>query len=257
MRAMALPLVALLASPTLAMGQELVDEYVEIPGGAIRSAIRYEENAGNVDVPGFRLMKHAVSNAQFQAFVEANPQWRRDAAPSVFANPAYLEHWRDAAAPGHAGLPEQPVTRVSWYAADAYCKAQGARLPTWSEWEYAAAADTRQPDARANPVWRMRLFNDGTPRAVDAAAGAPPNFYGVAGLHGANWEWTEDFSSLLAAVDSRSQADGERMAFCGGTALVFNDREDYAMLKRFALLSALQPRDTLGNLGFRCARNMQ
>ena len=27
------------------------------------------------------------------------------------------------------------------------------------------------------------------------------------------------------------------------------------VVKRFVLLSALQPRDTLGNLGFRCARS--
>lgn len=255
MSGLALLLAALLASPT--PGQGSTDEYVEIPGGAFRSAIRYEENAGNVVVPGFRLMKHPVSNAQFQAFVEEHPQWRRDRVPSVFANPAYLEHWQDATGPGSATLPEQPVVRVSWFAADAYCKAHDARLPSWSEWEYAAAADTQRPDARADPVWRMRLFNDGTPRAVDAVVDALPNFHGVYGLHGTNWEWTDDFSSLLAAVDSRSQGDGNRMAFCGGTALIFNDRENYAMLKRIALMSALQPRDTLGNLGFRCARNTQ
>ena len=75
------------------------------------------------------------------------------------------------------------------------------------------------------------------------------------GLHGAHWEWTQDFSSLLGDGDRRGQDDGESLRFCGATALAFNDPGDYGVVKRFVLLSALQPGATLGNLGFRCARS--
>lgn len=47
---------------------------------------------------------------------------------------------------------------VSWFATDAYCRAQGGRLPTWAEWEYVAAADEQHTDARADPAWRERIL---------------------------------------------------------------------------------------------------
>jgi formylglycine-generating enzyme required for sulfatase activity len=46
--------------------------------------------------------------------------------------------------PGQASL---PATHVSWYGADAYCRAQGQRLPSEQEWELAA----RGPSGRAYP----------------------------------------------------------------------------------------------------------
>lgn len=250
-RTLPLMMIAALALPAVA-GQA---DYVEIPGGQFRSAIRYEENDGNLGVPAFSMMKHAVTLGEFQAFVERHPQWRRDRLPAVFSSPGYLAHWASAEAPGAQLDPQAPVVQVSWYAADAYCREQGARLPTFLEWEFAAAADGQSRDARANAAWRMRQLDDATPRALDAHADSPPNVYGVSGLHGAIWEWSDDFSSLLSATDKRGQDDGDRLKFCGATALAFNDRQHYAVLKRFALLSALQPGDTLGNLGFRCARS--
>ena len=55
--------------------------------------------------------------------------------------------------------------------------------------------------------------------------------------------------------DRRGQQDGEALRYCGATAMSFNDPGDYGVVKRFVLLSALQPGATLGNLGFRCARS--
>ncbi len=228
--------------------------YVEISGDAFRSTIRYEGNDGDREVADFALMQHAVTNGEFQAFVRQHPQWRRDRVPALFADSGYLSHWHAADAPAPYDA-DAPATHVSWFAADAYCKAQQARLPDWAEWEYAAAADPQRRDARSDPAWRSRLFADGTPRAVDAAHDAPANAYGIHGLHGASWEWVGDFATLLADSDKRGADDGDRLQFCGATGLSFNNRDDYAVLKRVALLSAMQPRSTLGNLGFRCARS--
>ena len=80
----------------------------------------------------------------------AHPQWRRDrVAPRVRGPrlPRALAGRRRASR--RATQAAQPVTRVSWFAADAYCEAQGARLPRWLEWEYVAAADATRRDARA------------------------------------------------------------------------------------------------------------
>ncbi len=229
--------------------------YVDLPGGEFRSAVRYEEEGDRLRVVPFALMERPVSNAEFAAFLRQHPQWRRDRLPAVFSSPGYLGHWESAEAPGPGVDADAPVVRVNWYAADAYCRAQEARLPSFLEWEYAAAADARRTDARDDARWRTRQLDDGTPRAMDAAPDAPANAYGVRGLHGAVWEWSDDAASLPGAGDRRGADDGDRLKYCGATALAFNDREHYGVQKRFALLTALQPGDTLGNLGFRCARS--
>lgn len=229
--------------------------YRPVEGGDFRSSVRFEETTRVVRVAPFWLMEKPVSNRDFSAFLARQPQWRRDRIPTVFASLGYLGHWASADTPGDTVDPDAPVVHVNWYAADAYCRAQQARLPRFVEWEYAAAADATRRDARSDTAWRMRQVNDGTPHALDAAPGAPANAYGIRGLHGAHWEWSEDVASLLGDGDRRGQQDGEALRYCGATAMSFNDPGDYGVVKRFVLLSALQPAATLGNLGFRCARS--
>lgn len=251
-----LPLILLIALvPALVGAGDAGTEYRAIPGGDFRSSVRFEEATRHVRVAPFSLMARPVSHAQFAAFVGRQPQWRRDRVPAVFASPGYLGHWATAEAPGAGIDPEAPVVHVTWHAADAYCREQQARLPTFVEWEYAAAADATRSGARGDPRWRMHHLNDGTTHALDAAPDAPANAYGIHDLHGAHWEWSEDFASLLGDGDRRGQADGDSLRYCGATALAFNDPSEYGVVKRFVLLSALQPGTTLGNLGFRCARS--
>jgi sulfatase modifying factor 1 len=230
--------------------------WVALPGGSFRSALKYED-APVVEVAPFELQRRPVTNAEFLAFVKRHPQWRRDRVPAALAEPRYLQHWGGPLALGEAGA-GQPVVNVSWFAADAYCEAQGARLPTWNEWEYAAAADELRRDARNDPAWRERILawysrpsSGPLPRAGLQAA----NAYGVQDLHGLVWEWTDDFSSLLIDPESRNQGDPDKTRFCGAGALSMDDRDNYAVLMRVAMLSSLQARDTTLNLGFRCARS--
>ncbi len=133
-------------------------KYVKLPGGEFDSVLKYEDSGSRVRVAPFSLMSLPVTNADFLAFVRTHPQWKRDAVAGVFAERRYLSHWAGATALGANALPQQPVIWVSWFAASAYCKAQGARLPTWSQWEYAAAADEQRTDARADPAWRERIL---------------------------------------------------------------------------------------------------
>ncbi len=234
-------------------------QYVRLPGGAFRSVLRYEDLPSTpVHVRPFALMRVPVTNAQMLAFVKAHPQWRRDRIAAVFADREYLSQWSGALTLGDQAPPLQPAVRVSWFAANAYCEAQGARLPTWSEWEYASAADETRRDARADPAWRARILawyarpsRGPLPRAGLQAA----NAYGVQDLHGLVWEWTDDFSALLIAGDNRNQGDADTAKYCGAGALSMDDREHYAVMMRVALLSSLQAHDTTRNLGFRCARD--
>ena len=234
-------------------------DYVRLPGGRFRTALKYEDAPGPQAIAPFALMRRPVTNAEFAAFVATHPQWRRDRVASVFADARYLAHWERPMSPAAASA-AQPVTGVSWFAAQAYCEAQGARLPTWSEWEYAAAADELRIDARSDPAWRERIlawYSRPSSQALPRAGLQAPNAYGVQDLHGLVWEWTEDFSALLVDGDNRNQGDPDTMRFCGAGALSMDDRDNYAVLMRVALLSSLEAQSTTINLGFRCAKDVQ
>lgn len=246
--------------PIAVLGAGAAGRYAGLPGGVFESALRYEDQLAGTRIAPFALMRRPVTNAEFLAFVKTHPQWRRDRVPEVLAETRYLGHWRSATELGSAVLPEQPVTSVSWFAANAYCEAVDARLPTWAEWEYAASADETRRDARKDPAWRERIlawYSRPSNHALPRAGLQAPNAYGVQDLHGLVWEWTDDFSSLLVSADNRNQGDAEKAKFCGAGALSMADRENYAVLMRVAMLSSLEARDTTVNLGFRCARSAQ
>ena len=230
--------------------------YAGLPGGQFKSALRYEDAKDGVRIAPFALMRTPVTNAEFQAFLTRHPQWRRDRVSSVFAESRYLSHWAGPDKLGPNALPDRPVVWVSWFAADAYCKSLDARLPTWNEWEYAAAADETRGDARQDPIWRERIlgwYSRPSNVALPRVGLQAPNAWGVQDLHGLVWEWTEDFSSLLVANDNRDQGDADNAKFCGAGALSMDDRENYAVMMRVAMLSSLDGHDATANLGFRCA----
>ena len=144
----------------------------------------------------------------FAGLLAERADWRRGDAPTVFVDSGYLAHWRGPLVLGAGVDPEQPVTHVSWFAAEAYCATEGARLPTWYEWEYAAAASETERDAHQDPHWRQRILDwYATPsdRPLPRVGGRPANVYGVQDLHGVVWEWVDDFNSLLVAPDNREQ----------------------------------------------------
>src|SRR3970282_1591382 len=124
------PALLLLALPVAGLAGAAAGDYVQLPGAAsFKSVLQYQDSSNGVRVAPFELMRKPVTNAQFLAFVAAQPQWRRDRVPSVFAETRYLSQWQGATTLGPKALPQQPVTWVRWFAANAYCGAQGARLP--------------------------------------------------------------------------------------------------------------------------------
>jgi len=228
------------------------NSFLPVAGAEFRSALPSGKE-DRVKVPGFLLQEHPVTNAEFLAFLRANPQWQRGAIPAAMAGGDYLSHWVSALDPGPTAGDLEPVTRVSWFAADAYCEAQGARLPYWYEWELAAAASPTERDARADPAWRQQILDwyarpasGRLPQVRQASA----NVYGLFDLHGLVWEWVQDFNSLLPA-----DADPEK--FCGSGAQNLQQKENYAVLMRIAMLGSLRAADTGRALGFRCARDMR
>ncbi len=248
-------LACLISTASLAGGT-----YVRIPAGEFTSVLKYEDNKGKQKVAVFELMKQPVTNAEFLAFVRKNPQWQRGKVPKVFAEPThYLSHWQAPLILGANVKPQQPVTQVSWFAASAFCEAQNARLPTWNEWEYTAAADAKRRDARSDPAWRESILSwyaKPSNTAIADVGKTPANIYGIQDLNGLVWEWTEDYSAMLVSADNRNQSDPDKSKFCGASALSMEDKENYAVMMRVAMLSSLEAVNSTSNLGFRCAKNL-
>jgi sulfatase modifying factor 1 len=240
----------------LAAGSAAAADYRSLPGGLFRSVLPADGKEAPVLLAPFLMRATLVSNAEFRDFLVGHPEWRRGAVAPVLAREGYLAGWRSPADPGQLD-PQAPVTQVSWHAAAAFCASEGARLPRWHEWEYAAAADPGRADARDDPAWLATILNwyarpaNGVPGQLGRG---PANFYGLHDMHGLVWEWVEDYSAMFVNADSRTQGSGKQLDYCGGAAVSLGDRRNYAVLMRVALLAAMEGAQDGPFLGFRCAR---
>jgi formylglycine-generating enzyme len=234
---------------------------VRIPAGAYRR-LHAGPGAGMQRVGAFALDRRAVTRGSFLAFVRRHPGWRRGAVPAALADASYLADWAGALDAGGGDNLERPVTGVSWYAANAYCVAQGKRLPTLDEWEYAAAASETRRDASDDPAFRRRLLALYAARRstrIPVVGTGAPNVYGVHDLHGAVSEWTRDAGPRTAhdANDAPARHGHAATALhpvgCASAAIGAVDPADYPAFLRSALRAGLTARTTLGALGFRCA----
>ena len=226
--------------------------------GSFRPVYAPEPGTTAIAVRAFELDQVPVTNADFLAFVRARPEWRRDRIAHVFADDGYLAHWAGPEELGPQAAPDQPVTRVSWFAAKAYCAARGARLPTEAEWEFAAAAGARSADGSAEPELRERIlawYSRPAGRGLERVGRGAPNYWGLFDLNSLVWEWVLDFNGTLVSGDSRSGASADRMQFCGAGALAAGDKQDYPSFMRLAFRGSLEARYTTSSLGFRCARD--
>ncbi|HMI92328.1 MAG TPA: formylglycine-generating enzyme family protein, partial [Polyangiales bacterium] len=172
---------------------------VRIPAGVVTPLYPPAPGVTEVPVSAFLLMTRPATNADFLDFVQRSPSYRRDRIARVFAEPRYLAHWAGPLELGTAARPAQPVTNVSWFAARAFCRAAGMRLPRAAEWELAARASHTQRDGSKDPRHRQAILEwYGKPRETlpDVPQGHA-NFFGVHDLHGVVWEWIEDYNDAV------------------------------------------------------------
>jgi formylglycine-generating enzyme required for sulfatase activity len=168
----------------------IILEMIALPGGLFQMGSRagqgYEDEhpAHFARVPAFLLGRFAVTQEQWATVMPWDPPYR---------------------SPG----PQHPADRVSWDAANDFCRRladrtnRPYRLPTEAEWEYACRAGSTTP-FHFGPTITTDLANyvgdhtfaaepPGVYRHGSTKVGSfPPNEFGLCDMHGNVWEWCAD-----------------------------------------------------------------
>lgn len=133
--------------------------WISVPAGTLRQgapddrfAYDNERPRHDVLVPAFRIAAHPVTNGSWLTFTEGGGYERRE----WWSREGWA--WKlddDITCPAGVrdGHPDAPVCHVSWFEADAFARAQGARLPTEAEWERAATWDQQHGLGTLGVVW--------------------------------------------------------------------------------------------------------
>ena len=236
------------------------DDMVRIESGTYMPF--YSSTDDSVTVESFYLDKYAVTNAEFLEFVDENPKWRRSNIKSVFADKGYLKHWGGDLDLGSDAdkIKDSPVTNISWFAARAYAKWKDKRLPTLDEWEYAASASQHNPLASRDKEFVQQIldwYSQPNPEVLPAVGQSKPNYHGIYDMHGLIWEWVQDFNTVFVSGESRGDQGELKQFYCaaGSSAATDADKENYAAFLRYAFRGSLEADFSVGNLGFRCAKD--
>ncbi len=169
-----------------------------------------------------------------------------------------------------------PINCVEWDMASTFCSAEGGRLPTEAEWEFAA----RSPDGRRYPwgdddptgerlnacgsecvAWGKKNHVDvrGMYASDDGFANTAPvgsfpagkSRFGLEDVVGNVWEWVADWSAPYTAsaqVDPKGPAEGTAKVIRGGA---WNGSEPAWVRPTFRYQN--DPKTKSYGVGFRCA----
>jgi formylglycine-generating enzyme len=214
-----------------------------LPAGRFKQGATAVESSGSFDKPlhwveiahPFAVSTNAVTVDEFQAFVTATA---RDMQGCDTYDGAWKHvttaNWRN---PGFAQTGSHPVTCVSWNDAQAYAGWMSSkaghpyRLPSASEWEYAARAgvetaapwSTAAADACANanvadqsaaqqyPGWSVFGCSDGWVNTAPVGK-FKANAFGLNDMLGNVFQWTQDCwqaDYAHAPVDGSARSDGD------------------------------------------------
>lgn len=229
-----------------------------IPGGTFlmgdeNSNFSDERPAHFVKVDSFYIDETSVTYEDFKKYVEAGG-----------AKPKYWEYET-------YNNPENPVTGIDWYHAVDYCNwrdaieeisSDGYRLPTEAEFEYAARGGLERKNFPWGDDFDSSLANFDDEKGImkgdwwrlAKVKDTPPNNYGLYGMSGNVWQWTNDwYDENYYAISPKDNPTGPEI---GKTKVLRGG--SWGSISSDYLRTAKRSYTTPGNynydIGFRCAR---
>ncbi|MBI9030835.1 SUMF1/EgtB/PvdO family nonheme iron enzyme [bacterium] len=231
--------------------------FVLVPGGTFTMG-RTTGSGGSDELPthqvtlsSFYIGKYEVTQAEYQAVMGTNP--------SYFSGS------------------DKPVEGVTWYNAVQYCNARsieegltpcyntttwecdfsanGYRLLTEAEWEYAARGGTNNPDylySGSDDIHSVAWYGHNSGRTTHNVGTKAPNSLGIYDMSGNVWEWCNDrygSYSSSALTDPVGPATGSGRVNRGGSW------DGSATNCRVAFRIESFPADGYDIVGFRLARS--
>jgi len=203
----------------------------------------------------FWIDKYEVTNAQYAEFLNATQLDPGRCGGHICAdtkaeNPDSHLLYQGGRYVAERGYEDHPVTEVSWYGAQAYCKHYAKRLPSEAEWEKAARGTEGvtypwgeqfdpgklNSDYRVGDTAPVGSYPDGT---------SPYSAYDIAGNV---WEWVADWYDAYPGSAYRSPFFGHKYKVVRGGS--WNHPGDDA---RCARRDIAHPDRRLRVVGFRCA----
>ena len=224
---------------SIIFGKKDNGKMVLIPAGSFEMGDHLDnmENAlpvHTVELDAFYMDRYEVTVGQFKKFVrESKYSYNR---------------WNDVVV--FSPTDDHPMSYVNWYAATAYAKWAGKRLPTEAEWEYAARGGLR---GKRYPWGDDITHEDANYADMDgkdewqycAPTGSfDPNRYGLYDVAGNVWEWT----STRVPIDKDGKS--ENMVVVKGGSFM-TAKEALRSSNRLVEHPLLAHPDT----GFRCVRD--
>ena len=147
-----------------------------------------ESPVHTVYVDAFYMDTYEVTNVDYKKFIDANPEWQKGNVEFQSGEP-YLPDWEGNNYPPRKD--NHPV-RVNWYAAMAYAKWVGKRLPTEAEWEKAARGGLKNKRYPWGDSITTNLANYEVNPSTVSVGSYPPNDYGLYDMAGNVEEWCLD-----------------------------------------------------------------
>lgn len=232
---------------------------VYIPAGKV--TLGTQDNPGRLVTPGFYMDRYEVTRKEFSEFIknkdgyqnsenwsEAGKRWLLDQVKEFGYCPQRPSGWVEPT------LEEEtlPVVNINYYETEAYAKWAGKRLPTASEWEYAARGQDLRRFPWGNEAPDMSLANyaerNGIYRSISSVERFPKDVspYGIRGMGGNISEWC-----LEEPTEPSEEGNADRfMPVKGGSF-----KKLWFKMQTFTT-SYFSPTDTFEDVGFRCVKDV-
>ncbi|GHU52999.1 hypothetical protein FACS1894200_13530 [Spirochaetia bacterium] len=207
-----------------------------------------DEVQHRVTVSGFYMGKYLVTQQDYQALMGYNPSWfKGDTLPVEQVN------WYDAIDYCNARSKKEglaPVYTVEGNNVTWSYNANGYRLPTEVEWEYACRAGTITPFSTGDTITTHQANYNG--KSTTPVGSLTANAWGLYDMHGNVWEWCwdwyGDYSSGNQTDPVGADSGYDRVSRGGGW-------DGNVAGLRSASRSFLSPTFRYDDLGFRVVRS--